>query len=895
VDKKWHSLSTESCLKTLDSSLQGLSSPLVNARLNQYGRNVLETTVKTPVWRRWFNQFNNILIYILLISAVITLFMHDWTDSAVIFGVVVINAIIGFIQEGKAEKAIAALRQMLTLQAEVIRDGIRQRISAAELVPGDIVCIECGVKVPADLRLLQENALQIDESILTGESVPVDKHSAIVEANTPLPERSCMAYSGTYVTYGTAIGVVVATGKNTQVGKISELLQQSTKFSTPLLQQMEKLAKLLALAIVLFAVITFLFGILFRHYEAHQMFLAAVAIAVAIIPEGLPAIITIALAVGVMRMAKLNAIVRRLASVETLSSVTVICTDKTGTLTKNELTVQKIIIADAEYHISGTGYNDNGAFLLNNCKISPLAHPDLLKIIHAGILANEAALNDIAGDWLLVGNPLDGALLALGLKANITYADLIANYPRNDIIPFNTTHKFMASLHHDHLGNSNIYVKGAPEIILSRCQYQIENNNIVNINPDFWLAQINKLAQHGMRVIALASKPASAKQFNLELHDIENDLILIGIVGIIDPPREQVEDAVQSCHNAGINVKLITGDHHLTAQAIAHAVNINSSNVLLGEQLNTMDDEELAEVIENVDIFSRALPEHKLRIIKALQKKQHIVAMTGDGVNDAPALKNADIGIAMGIKGTDVAKEAAEIVLADDNFTTIKFAIEQGRNVYQNLKKSILFLLPSNAAEGIVIFVAILFGLNLPITPLQILWINMVTAVTLGFALVFEKNDRTLMLQKPRDAKESLLSKLLLWRIGFVAILFVVILIILFNYIFDISANIDYARTIVVNQLVLLEITYLINCKEINKPSYSLKSLFSSKPIWIAILIVIAFQIAFTYLPFMQGLFDSRAISFYMWLILTIIAIFASFIIELEKYCINKLHSRKLR
>lgn len=893
MNKNWHNLSTESCLKALNSSLHGLSKEQANQRLTQYGENQLIAAIGTPIWRRWLNQFNNVLIYILLASGFITLLMQHWTDSAVIFGVVIINAVIGFIQEGKAEKAIAALKQMLSLKAEVIRDGVRQHIDSAKLVPGDIVLLDSGDKVPADLRILQENSLQIDESILTGESLPIDKHSAIVDAHLPLPQRSCMAYSGTYVTYGTAIAVVVATGSDTEVGKISKLLQYTSKFTTPLLQQITKFSTVIAIAIIAFATFTFLFGILYRHYAIDQMFLAAVAIAVAIIPEGLPAIMTIALAIGVMRMAKLNAIVRRLASVETLSSVTVICTDKTGTLTQNELTVQKIITSNAQFDITGTGYNDDGAFILNETKITPLAYPDLMTAIKVGVLANEASLTPVNSHWQLAGNPLDGALLAVGLKANMTYIDLISANPRNDIIPFNTTHKFMTSLHHDHLGNNHIYIKGAPEIILNRCQYQLQDGNSVAINQEYWLQQIHKLAENGMRVIALAYKPNKTHQTNLNFADVESGLILISIVGIIDPPRQDVKKAIQACHAAGIDVKLITGDHYLTAQCIAKQIGITNDEILLGEQLDNMDDEELIEIIENVNIFACTLPEHKQRIIKALQKKHHVVAMTGDGVNDAPALKNADIGIAMGIKGTDVAKESAEIVLADDNFTTIKAAIEQGRHVYQNLKKSILFILPSSAAEGVAIFAAVLFGLYLPITPLQILWVNMVTAVTLGLALVFEKSDTALMLEKPRKPDEPLLSIKLIWRIVFVASLFVAILLWLFEYNFNITDNIDYARTIVVNQLVMLEVIYLINCRKINKPTCNLNGIFGSSPVWIAIIIVIILQLIFTYVPFMQTLFSSKPLHVMQWIYITAIAISAYFIIEIEKWIMRILSRHK--
>lgn len=877
----WHSQTIESSLKELKTSLLGLSRSKAKKRLSIYGRNEIEVGKKRSVWRRWANQFNNILIYILLFSVLITGFLQQWVDSSVILGVVFLNALIGYFQETKAEKAIESLKKMMTLEVTVIRDGKRERIKAAELVPGDIVLLSAGDKVPADLRLLKSHNMEIDEAILTGESLPVDKSFERVSEDTRLSERSSMAYSGTLITTGNGIGLVVATGDQTEIGKISRMLKRGAEFSTPLLRQITRFGHWLALIILSISILIFLFGIFVRHYPVNEMFIAAIAIAVSLVPEGLPAIISIALAVGVTRMARRHAIIRRLASVETLSSVTVICTDKTGTLTKNELTIQSIYTADDSYDVTGIGYNDDGKIQQANGSADSNAALSLL--IRAGALCNDAELNYENERWCLHGSPMDGALLSLGLKANIDLEIEKEEYPRTDIIPFDSQHKFMATLHHDHEGNSYTFLKGAPEKILMLCSHQLSNQDKVSIDIAYWLEKINELAENGMRVLALAYRKNEGEQNTLTFENIKSNFVFLGIVGIADPPREEVFDAVASCHRAGITVKMMTGDHRLTAQAVAKQVGIESNSVLSGENIDVMSDKQLENIVEDIDIYSRMVPEHKLRLIKALRAKQHIVAMTGDGVNDSPALESADIGIAMGIKGTEVTKEASEMILADDNFASIKEAVKEGRNVYKNLKKAILFILPSNAGEGFSVLFAILFGYLLPITPLQILWANMVTAVTLALALAFDPPEKTLMKEKPRDPNEPLLSHFLLWRIGFVSILYVSCMFGLFAYEMSHSANINLARTMVVNVLVLLEIVYLLNCRRINRSVLTIQGVFGSKAVLIASFFVVCFQLAFTYLPFMQFLFKTQAIHFKQWLMCIVLAILVFLIIEAEK------------
>jgi potassium/sodium efflux P-type ATPase len=798
--------------------------------------------------------------------------------------------LIGFIQEGKAEKAIDALRQMLSLKAHVIRAEKHLHIQADQLVPGDIVLLHSGDKVPADLRLLKSKDLQIQEAILTGESMPVDKNSARVPEDAPLAERYSIAYSGTLVTYGTATGVVIATGKYTEIGRISSMLESIPKLTTPLIRQMAEFSRWLAAVILLFSLSIFIFGIYIRHYPLEEMFIAAVAIAVSVIPEGLPAVMTIVMAIGVTRMAKQHAIVRRLPAVETLSSVTVICTDKTGTLTKNELTVQHIITSDNHYSVTGTGYNDDGKIILHHQEVSLDKFSDLSMLLRAGILCNDASLYEENEAWHLFGNPIDGALLALGFKAGIDYKNEYNLCHRIDYIPFESTHKFMASLHHDHKGQAFIYVKGAPERIIEMCSHQFQNQQHVVIDKAFWYSQILKLAQNGMRVLALAYQSTTIKHTNLLFKDVEKNLIFLGIIGIADPPRKEAHYAVAQCQKAGIRVKIITGDHKETACALAKQVGIEAHHVLTGENIDALDDALLAEEVNDVDIYARTTPEHKLRLINALRSHHHIIAMTGDGVNDAPALQNADIGIAMGLKGTDVAKEAAEIVLADDNFDSITQAIKEGRTVYDNLKKLILFLLPNDAGEGLTVFLAILFGYTLPITPLQILWVNLVTAVTLGLALAFEPTERNIMLRRPRDPREALLSRFLVWRILFVSILFVTVTFGLFIYETRYGIDIDFARTTVVNVLVMMEISYLINCRKINNSVLNLDGFFGSLPVLISIALVIILQIGFTYLSLMQEIFATRSIPVSEWFIITLISFLVFLIIELEKWILRLMH-----
>ncbi|NNG12599.1 MAG: cation-transporting P-type ATPase, partial [Halobacteria archaeon] len=815
----WHALDSARVMARLQVSQNGLTDDEVTRRLARHGPNRLpEPKTRSPLVRFLF-QFHNVLIYVLLVACGVTAMLGHWVDSGVILGVVVINAVIGYVEEGKAEIALRAIRRMLSPKAMVVRAGQRVTLPAEQLVPGDLVLLQSGDKVPADLRLIRVKSLQVQEAVLTGESVAVEKQAGEVADSAVLGDRRSMAYSGTIVTYGQGTGVVVATGLYTEIGRISAMLAHVETLTTPLLRQMGQFARWLTGAIIAIAAATFAFGVLARDYTAAEMFLAAVGLAVAAIPEGLPAIMTITLAIGVQRMARRNAIIRRLPAVETLGSVTVICSDKTGTLTRNEMTVKSVATTTGLFEVSGVGYDPHGGFQLEDKEIQLGDYPILSELTRASLLCNDAALHEREGDWVLHGDPTEGALLTLGLKAGLDPAFEMEEWPRTDVIPFESEHRFMATLHHDHAGHGFAYVKGAPERLFEMCTQQRFGGEDVPFDISYWSRQMDMMARHGQRVLAIASKAATATHRSLTFADLETGLTLLGIVGIIDPPREDAIQAVRQCQSAGIRVKMITGDHAVTAVAIGAQMGIGDGHsVLGGHEIEALDDEQLRAIVDEVDIFARSSPEHKLRLVQALQANGQVVAMTGDGVNDAPALKRADVGTAMGQQGTEVAKEAAEMVLADDNFASIAHAVEEGRTVYDNLKKAILFILPTNGGEALTIIAAIAVGRSLPITPVQILWVNMITAVTLALALAFEPPEKGVMQRPPRNPRKALLSGMFIWRIVFVSLILVAGTFGLFIWERDQGADIELARTVAVNTLVMFEIFYLFNSRYISAP-----------------------------------------------------------------------------
>jgi len=881
----WHALSAEAMLKQLDTDGEGLSEGEAAARLEKYGPNRLPEAKPRSALVRFFSHFNNLLIYVLLGAAVITAALNHWIDTVVIMAVVILNAVIGFIQEGKAEDALRAIRQMLSANAMVTRDGKRESIPADQLVLGDRVLLQSGDKVPADLRLLKVKNLQVQEAALTGESVAVEKASGTVKQDADLGDRCNMAYSGTLITQGQATGVVVATGVDTEIGRISTMVSQVQTLTTPLLRQMDRMARWITAAVLAVAALVFVLGILVRGYGAVDTFMMVVGLAVAAIPEGLPAILTVTLAIGVQRMASRKAIIRRLPVVETLGSVSVICSDKTGTLTRNEMTVRSMVTASGSYALSGTGYDSHGAFEQDGESIEPTDNRLLRRTLLGALLCNDSSLEKRNGGWMVHGDPMEGALLVAAMKAGMDLEYEGKQYPRTDLIPFESEHKFMATLHHSHEGRAFIYLKGAPERVLEMCSELLGEEGHQPLDKEYWHQQIEALAAQGQRVLAVATKPAQEGQQELDFTQVQSGLALLGLYGLIDPPRDEAISAVAECRAAGIRVKMITGDHAATARAIAAQLNLdNTAEAITGRDLENMDDVELEKRISEVDVYARVSPEHKLRLVTLLQSQGKIVAMTGDGVNDAPALKRADVGIAMGKKGTEAAKEASEMVISDDNFASIARAVKEGRTVYDNLKKAIAFLLPVNGGESASIILAILVGLSLPIAPLQILWVNMVSSVALAMALAFEASEKDIMKRPPRPADESMISPFLLWRILLVSTLFAAGIFGIYGWSQAMGASIEESRTYAVNALVMMEIFYLLSVRRLRSSSLNYSGLFGSNKVLIAIGVVVVLQGIFTYAPFMSTFFDTRPVSLGMWGVILGIGVVVLLILELEKW-----------
>ncbi|MDI4639277.1 MULTISPECIES: cation-transporting P-type ATPase [Halomonadaceae] len=874
----------------------GLDEAEVTRRRERFGLNRLPEAQPHSSLMRFLAQFRNLLIYVLIGAALITALLGHWVDMAVILGVVLLNAVIGFVQEGKAEDALRAIRDMLSVRAMVIRGGRQYTLPAEELVPGDVVLMQAGDRVPADLRLWRARGLQIEEAALTGESVAQEKSIDPVPVTAVLGDRIGMAYSGTLVTHGQGAGIVVGTGADTEIGRISHLVSQVETLTTPLLRQMATFSRWLTGAVLAVALLIFLFGILWRGMAPAEMFMTVVGLAVAAIPEGLPAILTVTLAIGVQRLAGRHAIIRRLPVVETLGSVSVICSDKTGTLTRNEMMVRSLVSAAGRCRVEGDGYLPRGDFLCDEATLDPARHPWLQRILRAGLLCNDTTLEQVEDGWQVHGDPMEGALIAAALKGGLDADDERAGNPRIDLIPFDAQHKFMATLHQGHEGEACVFVKGAPEQVLRACHAVWDEQGEQPLDLEAWEQDIEALAAQGQRVLAVACKAMPSHAQEVDFPDVASGLVLLGLLGLIDPPREEAIRAVADCREAGIRVKMITGDHAGTARAISAQLDLsNSDEVITGQQLESMDDEELARRIGGVDVYARVSPEHKLRLVTLLQAQQAIVAMTGDGVNDAPALKRADVGIAMGRKGTEAAKEASEMVIADDNFASIVRAVEQGRTVYDNLKKAIVFLLPINGGEAMSILVAVLFGLTLPITPVQILWVNMVSSVALAMALAFEATEPEAMRQPPRAADEAMISGFLLWRIALVALLMAAGVFGIFRLALSEGASLEEARTYAVNTLVLMEIFYLFSVRFLRTPSLTWERMFNSRAAIIAVAVVAVLQLMFTYAPFMERFFDTRPVDFVHGVEILLIGVGLFAVLELEKLGLRRRARRRKR
>lgn len=889
IHSGWHAVSVAQAEQMLQTSAHGLSEAEARRRLGRYGPNRLAPPKRRGPLLRFLMQFHNILLYVMMGAALITALLGHWVDTGVLMMAVVINAIIGFIQEGKAESALDAIRAMLSPHATVIRDGLRREIDAADLVPGDRVVLVPGDRVPADVRLTEVRELRVEEAALTGESLPVEKLSDAVPADASLGDRYGMAFSGTLVVYGQGSGIVVTTGSATELGKINQMLSGIRSLTTPLLRQVDRFGRLLALVILGLSAATFVLGTVWRGHSPADMFMMVVALAAAAIPEGLPAIMTVTLALGVQRMARRHAIIRRLPAVETLGSVTVICSDKTGTLTRNEMTVQRLVSAGQVFKVSGVGYVPAGDLSIEGKIIDAYDYPAVELAIRAGVLCNDARLHEHLGTWRVEGDPTEGALLTLGGKTGFTQHLGEQTWPRIDTLPFESQHRFMATYHRDGDREPWIFVKGAPERILDMCTAQLGQAGEQPLDVDYWRRMANDTAAQGLRLLALACKRTAPQSQRLGFADTETGYVFLALVGIIDPPREEAIRAVRECHDAGIRVKMITGDHLETARAIGAQLAIGVGKpAVTGAEIALMDDATLRRVAMEVDVFARAAPEHKLRLVQALQEHGQVVAMTGDGVNDAPALKRADVGVAMGMKGTEAAKEASDMVLADDNFATIATAVREGRAVYDNLKKFILFMLPTNGGEALVVIAAILFELTLPLTPAQVLWINMVTSSTLGLALAFEPAERGIMKRDPRPPGESLLSGFFVWRVLMVSILMMSGALGLFLWELNAGTDVETARTMAVNAVVVAEMFYLFNSRFILQSVASPAGLLGNRYVLLAVAACIPLQLAFTHLPVMQAIFGSADLSPLEWGKVLLAGLLVFVVAESEKWVVRQ-------
>jgi len=886
LGRHWHHLPADEVIDLLGSDkVKGLDLFEVEHRRKHFGANAITGKKGNGPFLRFLLQFHQPLIYILIAAGAVTAFLQELIDAGVIVGVVLINAIIGFIQESKAVKAIEALARTVTTEATVVRAGRKQRISSVEMVPGDIVVLQSGDKVPADMRLFQTKDLQVDESVLTGESVPVLKKPHILDHNTVLADRRNMAYASTLVTYGQGTGIVVAIGDKTEVGRISELIETTDQLETPLTRKIARFSNILLYAILALAAVTFIAGLI-RGQPVVDMFMAAVALAVGAIPEGLPAALTITLAIGVARMARKRAIIRKLPAVETLGSTTVICSDKTGTLTENQMTVQVVYAGGEQFEVTGAGYTPSGQFLRKEVAVDASRFPALTECLKAGLLCNDSMLSEKEGRWTIQGDPTEGSLLVSAAKTGLNAVDMNTAFPRIDVIPFESQHQYMATLHSGGAERPGIvYVKGSVETVLKMCTSSIDSEGqSAVLDAKAIESAAGEMATRGIRVLAFARGEREKEATGLEHSDVTSGLIFLGLQGMIDPPRQEAILAVQKCHTAGIHVKMITGDHALTASSIAHQVGLrNPSTVITGKDLTGIPDGELIDIAGRTSVFARVTPEQKLRLVEALQAKGNVVAMTGDGVNDAPALKRADIGVAMGITGTDVAKEAADMVLTDDNFASIEAAVEEGRGIFDNLTKFIVWTLPTNLGEGLVILAAIFAGVTLPILPVQILWINMTTAILLGLMLAFEPKEPGIMSRSPRDPKTPILTGILMWRLLLVGFLLLVGAFGLFEWELMMGADIAEARTVAVNVFIIVQLFYLFNCRSLTQSMFSL-GFFSNPPLFGGAVFMLIFQMMFTYLPTMNLMFHSSPIGFGAWGRIVAVAIIVSFIVGSEKW-----------
>lgn len=889
----WHALSADEVVKRLGTDGEkGLDAAEASSRLVKHGPNRLPEGKRRGPFMRFVAQFNNVLVYVLLAAGFTKLMLSLWVDAAIIFGVVVLNALLGFIQEGKAEKALDSIRNMLSAEARTVRGGETRLIPAEHLVPGDLVMLESGHKVPADLRLIDAKNLRTEEAALTGESVPTDKTADAVPAKATVGDRKSMAFSGTMVVSGRAAGVAVATGSETELGRINQLLASVSPLETPLLRQIKAFGYGITATIAVISVLIFAYGKWVKGMDFVELFQAVVGIAVSVIPEGLPALITITLAIGVQRMAQRNAIIRRLPAVETLGSVSRICSDKTGTLTLMEMMVVSAVTAESEFQITGDGYAPEGEVRKNGTA----AGEDVVLALmgRVSVLCNDAELFQQGGVWKVEGDPTEGALYPFASKLGLDRATEQTSSPRIDAIPFESEHKFMATLHNSSAGKEILLVKGAPEVILEHCdRQQTAGGQTASLDHAHFMRASDQLAAQGERVLALAwLENPGIKAGSLGPADLPKTLVLLGLIGLLDPPRKEAIEAVKECHGGGIRVTMITGDHKITAAAIAKMLSIGDGRTAItGGEIEDMDTATLQERVRDVDVFARASPEHKLRLVKAIQANKQIVAMTGDGVNDAPSLKKADIGVAMGIKGTEVTKEAAEMILADDNFASITAAVKEGRTVYNNIEKAMLFVLPTNVAQALVIAVAIFFGFTMPITAPQVLWVNMVTSVALGLVISFEPHEIDVMTRSPRAVGRSIVTGFGIWRIVFVGLALLAYTLVAFFWMKSQGASDALARTVAVNAITIGQVFYLLNSRYLLDSSLSLTAHTGNKYLPLGIGAVVILQLLFTYAPPMQAMFGNEAVPLWVWPWLLACGLLFFAFVEAEKLVIRSSHA----
>ena len=906
---KWHTLQVEEVLRLLQTSLKGLSSEEAQKRLQKFGLNELKKEKRKSAIRLFLEQFANVLIIILLIATVLSMAIGEVYDAIVIIAIVIACAVLGFFEEHRAEKALEALKKMAAPTATVLRDGREVQVQAREVVPGDIILLYTGDKVPADARLIEAINLKTDESPLTGESTPVNKDVEPLPEDTPVSDRRNMVFAGTVIVYGRGRAVVTSTGMNTEFGKIAKMVQAVEEEETPLEKRMAHVGKWLGILSVAVCLFVAVFGII-RGRGILDMILWGVSLAVAAVPEALPAVVTGALAVGMYRMARENAIVRRLPAVETLGCTSVICSDKTGTMTKGEMTVKEIYVNGKTVKVTGVGYEPKGDFILEGKKLEPAKEKEIYMLLKAASLCNDAKLEKAGGRWTIKGDPTEGALIVAAAKAGLLKEEVEKEEPRINEIPFSSERKRMTTIHELPDGSKIAYMKGAPEIVLEKCT-KIQMNGKVHKLTDEIRKQIlavnEAMAARALRNLGFAYKKLPKSVTSLS-EDEEQDFVFLGIMGMIDPPREEVKEAIRICRKAGIKVVMVTGDHKLTAVAVARELNLIGENedaeakVLTGAELDKLSDEEFERIVEDVIIYARVSPEHKVRIVKALKAKGRIVAMTGDGVNDAPALKMADIGVAMGITGTEVTKEASDMVLADDNFATIVRAVKEGREIYDNIKKYLTYLLQCNIAEILIMFIAMMAmpdpmfkvsGSLVPpaiaLTTIQILWVNLTTDGLPAIALGVDPGDPDLMERKPRDPNESVFTRSVKVYLTAVPILITVLLVGSYFY-YKPWMSVDRlieARTQLFLTMVLIELTIALTCRSLRYPVFKV-GVFKNKFLWIAIICSLALQFIVLYIPAAHSLFDVTYPGMIDWILAIASTLIVFLSIETGKYIANK-------